>query len=93
MGAPVDSIPELTRLAAPVTHVSRNMVPTLICHGDADYVVPLAQSEAFYKTIVEKAGAERTELYVHPGGGHHGDMWCHSPEVFDMCISFLNRYL
>lgn len=93
MGAPVETIPELVRLAAPTTHVSEKMVPTFIAHGDKDFTVPLAQSEVFYQAIVDKVGADQVQMYVHPGGGHHGDLWYHSPELFEMCISFLDKYL
>ena len=93
MGAPVETVPELCRLAAPVTHVTKDMVPTFIAHGDRDHTVPLAQSEAFYRAIVNAAGAERVEMYVHPGGGHHGDLWYHSPELLERCVAFLDRNL
>ena len=93
MGAPVETIPELVHLAAPANHVTKDMVPTFIAHGDKDFTVPLAQSEAFYQAIVKAAGEDRAELYVHPGGGHHGDMWYHSPELLEKCVSFLDKHL
>ena len=69
--------PDATNMAAwkvighelsPIFHVTSNLPPTLIFHGDADTLVPLDQSERF-QAEARKAG-RTVELVVHPGGKH-----------------------
>ena len=61
-------IREIGECISPITHVSADDPPTLIFHGDKDWLVPLQQSE----TIVErlKAAGVETELIVKPGADH-----------------------
>lgn len=53
---------------SPIFHVSSNLPPTLIYHGDADTLVPLDQSERF-QAEAQKLG-RTVEVVVHPGGRH-----------------------
>ena len=66
---------ELGREISPIYHLSSNLPPILIIHGDADPVVPFQQAESF----VEKArslGARDVQLLVRPGKGHGwGEFW------------------
>lgn len=53
---------------SPIYHITTNLPPTLIYHGDADTLVPLEQSEHFQQRAHQ---LQRTvELVVHPGGSH-----------------------
>ncbi len=56
------------REISPVYHVTEDLPPTLIIHGDADTLVPLEQSEWFVEAA-ESVGAN-VELRVRPGKGH-----------------------
>ncbi len=56
------------REMSPIYHVTSNLPPTAIFHGDADTLVPLDQSERFVRQARD-AGAT-VELTVHPGFGH-----------------------
>ncbi|MCA9186295.1 MAG: alpha/beta hydrolase [Pirellulaceae bacterium] len=56
------------RDCSPVYHVTRQLPPTLIYHGDADTLVPLDQSERFCDAA--KQLDCNVKLVVHPGGGH-----------------------
>ena len=54
---------------SPIYHLSSNLPPTLIYHGDADTLLPLDQSERFQARARELGN--NVEVVVHPGG-HHG---------------------
>jgi acetyl esterase/lipase len=56
------------RECSPIYHVTKNLPPVLIYHGDADTLVTLDQSERFRERAVEQ-GVE-VKLVVHPGGQH-----------------------
>jgi len=59
---------EIARAVSPITHVSSDDPPTLIIHGDADFLVPIQQSETFLARL-KQAGVE-TRLVVKKGAGH-----------------------
>jgi len=59
---------QLGRQISPIYHITRQMPPTLIIHGDEDKRVPLQQSESFVQKATE-AGAT-AKLIVKPGAGH-----------------------
>lgn len=56
------------RTISPVTHVSKASVPTLIAHGDKDFLVPLQQAERIIEKL--KAADVPCKLIVKPGAGH-----------------------
>ena len=56
------------REMSPIYHITSNLPPVLIYHGDADTLVPLDQSQRF-QTLARQAGGT-VELIVHPGGYH-----------------------
>lgn len=58
----------LAREASPMTYVRKDSVPVLIFHGDADKLVPVAQSQSL-EVALKAAGANCT-LIVHPGYPH-----------------------
>jgi len=53
---------------SPIYHITSNLPPVLIFHGDADTLVPLDQSERFQ--VQARASGGTVELVVHPGGRH-----------------------
>jgi dipeptidyl aminopeptidase/acylaminoacyl peptidase len=53
---------------SPIYHITAQMPPTLIIHGDADSRVPIQQSQNFVQTATE-AGAT-AKLIVKPGAAH-----------------------
>lgn len=59
---------EIGRECSPIYHITEDLPPILIYHGDADTLTPLEQSEWFRDKALEK-GAE-VKLVVHPGGDH-----------------------
>jgi len=68
LGAPVAENPDRAKQASPVTYVTKDDPPFLICHGDKDMTVPLNQSELLNDALT-KAGVT-SELYVVKGAGH-----------------------
>ena len=68
IGQPIKEAPEKCKQANPITYVSKDDPPCFIVHGDADFVVPLNQSELLHAAL-EKAGVPST-LYVAKGGNH-----------------------
>jgi acetyl esterase/lipase len=69
----VGKIVEIGRRISPLYHVSPDDPPTLIIHGDRDFLVPIQQAE----TIVEKLKSEGVEskLVVKKGEGHGWKDW------------------
>jgi acetyl esterase/lipase len=60
--------PDRYRDASPIAHASGRSAPTLIIHGEADMLVPLAQSHAMAARLNE-AGV-RSRVIVVPRAGH-----------------------
>ena len=50
-------------LASPVSYLDKNDPPALLIHGDLDKVVPVAQSQLFYRATQSK-GARATLLVI-----------------------------
>ena len=59
---------EIGRRMSPIYHVTAELPPTLIIHGDADTLVPLEQSE-WFQARARKVGRE-VKLVVRPGKKH-----------------------
>jgi acetyl esterase/lipase len=64
---------EIAKQVSPAYHVSKDDPPTLLIHGDKDFLVPLQQSEL----IIEKFKAEGVpcELVVKKGDAHGWKDW------------------
>jgi acetyl esterase/lipase len=72
--------------ANPITHVTKNAPPFLICHGDADPLVPHHQSELL-EAALKQAGVPVT-LYTVKGAGLGG---FRDPKVPELTREFLAR--
>lgn len=91
LGTQITNVPELCRLSAVTTHVSPNVPPFCIFHGELDQVVPVEQSIELAQTIRNVAGENKVELHVEKGKLHHGHPWYHEKWVSDACIDFLDK--
>jgi acetyl esterase/lipase len=68
IGGPIQKNKAKTNQASPITHVSRDDAPILVCHGTDDELVPYPQSVAFHAKL-KQAGVDSTHITVK-GGGH-----------------------
>ncbi len=68
-GVPRDQNPALWKSGSPVFYVAAGDPPMLMVHGDADQLVPIAQSQVFAAALT-KAGVPNQLIVVHNGG--HG---------------------
>jgi pimeloyl-ACP methyl ester carboxylesterase len=63
--------------------VAKVDVPTLVMHGDADRIVPIASAGARTAQLIK--GAQ----YVVVKGAPHGMLWTHADEVNKELVKFL----
>lgn len=84
IGGPIQENKEKTARANPITYVTAGDPPFLICHGDADPMVPHHQSELL-EAALKKAGVPVT-LYTVKGGGHGR---FNDPKVAELTREFL----
>jgi endo-1,4-beta-xylanase len=90
VGGPIQDMRDVARTANPLTYVDAKDPPFLIMHGDADRLVPLAQSAILAKALVD-AGVEVT-MQTIPGAGHGGPQF-HSPASRRLVEEFFSRHL
>ena len=88
IGGPVQENKDLCRAANPITYVTKDDPPFLICHGDKDPLVPHNQSVILHEALT-KAEVEST-LHIVAGGGHGG--W-RDPDIDRMVEAFFDKHL
>jgi acetyl esterase/lipase len=76
------------REVSPIYHVSADLPPVLIHHGDADTLTPLEQSE-WFRDAARKAGRD-VVLRVHAGGKHG---WLTMPWDVHQFSEWFDRWL
>ena len=76
------------RQISPIYHVTSNLPPTFIIHGDADKLVPIQQAESFIEAA-KKLGAT-AKLVVKKGGGHGWKNWIADLEL---CAQWFDEQL
>jgi acetyl esterase/lipase len=69
----VGKVLEIGRQISPINHVTPDDPPTLIVHGDKDFLVPIQQAEVFVDKM-NKAGVE-ARLVVKKGEAHGWKDW------------------
>jgi pimeloyl-ACP methyl ester carboxylesterase len=63
--------------------ITRNTVPTLILHGDADRTLPPDASSRRQAKMIKNV------RFVELKGGPHGVLWTHAEEVNSELVKFL----
>ena len=87
VGGPVQENKEACRRANPITYVSKDDPPFLICHGDKDMLVPHNQS-VLLNAALKKAGV-KVKFHTVKGGGHG----FRNPEAERMVQEFFDKHL
>jgi dipeptidyl aminopeptidase/acylaminoacyl peptidase len=90
LGYPIEQRPEAARQSMPLSHVRADAPPFLIVHGDADPLVPHAQSEALHAAL-DRAGVDSTLLTLP--GALHEDPAFWSDQTLGQVRAFLDRAL
>ena len=67
-GGPVESHPDLIRLANPINYITADDPPFQIFHGDKDVLVPVGQGQLLAEAL--KAKGVLCDFMVLPGMGH-----------------------
>jgi acetyl esterase/lipase len=87
IGSPVQENKKACKRANPITYVSKDDPPFLICHGDKDMLVPHNQS-VLLNDALKKAGVN-VKFHTFKGGGHG----FRDPEVDKMVKEFFDKFL
>lgn len=85
-----DQVPELAKLASPVTHVDRNDPPLLLIHGDQDPQMPINQSHELEGSYRHEGAIAQFHV-VH--GGAHGGKGFYEQEMIERVSRFLSDAL
>lgn len=89
VGAALQTDPERTRAASPITYIHAGAPPIQIHHGTADTMVPFAQSVEFTDALGTAGGS--VELVVVEGSDH---FWTGAPDlaaIFTASLAFATR--
>jgi acetyl esterase/lipase len=89
IGGPVAELPDEARAASPALQVTPDAPPFLILHGDADVLVPFAQSAALAEAL--RAQGVAVELVPVPGASHFWQGVDDLGPVFDRSLAFAER--
>jgi len=87
VGGPVQENKEACKRANPITYVSKDDPPFLICHGDKDPLVPHNQSVLLDAAL--KKVSVSVKFHTVKGGGHG----FRDPEVDRMVQEFFDKHL
>jgi acetyl esterase/lipase len=83
-----DKVPELAKLASPITHLDAHDPPAILLHGDQDPQMPVNQMLEF-EAAYHRAGV-KVETVVVDGAKHGGDAFLQG-EPAARVIAFLKR--
>jgi acetyl esterase/lipase len=91
------AVKALYEAASPVTQIGATAPPTLLIHGDADLVVPYAQSVAMESAL--RAAGVPVKLVTVPGGEHGADFGAAGkphpewPDYYGETVRWFDLYL
>jgi acetyl esterase/lipase len=88
IGGPIQENRDKVRRANPIAYVTAKAPPFLICHGDADPLVPHHQSQLLEAALRQAGGA--VTFYTVKGAGHGR---FNDPKVDELTVAFLAKHL
>ncbi|NNE93622.1 MAG: prolyl oligopeptidase family serine peptidase, partial [Verrucomicrobiales bacterium] len=78
---------------SPIEHVSKDLPPTIIFHGEADKTVLFDTARGF-KTRADRMGAKKVELIGYPEKGHgFFNYGRKNNEDYDATVKEMTRFL
>ncbi|WP_375389943.1 alpha/beta hydrolase fold domain-containing protein [uncultured Amnibacterium sp.] len=89
LGGPVSALPDLARAASPALQVHAGAPPFLLQHGEADVLVPFAQSRALADALA-RVGAD-VELVGVPGASHFWQGVDDLEPIVERALAFARR--
>jgi len=90
IGCPIQSCPERTQAANPITYVTKDDPPFLILHGMLDCLVPYKQSVILHDAL--RAAGVPSQLVLIPNGQHGGSAF-NAPQYATTIDTFLDTHL
>ncbi len=92
IGAAIQTVPDKTEAANPITYVSAKAPPFLIQHGTADCNVPPQQGQLLYDALKPLIGADKVTYTLLQGAGHGGSQFTDAANV-KVVLDFLSGAL
>jgi acetyl esterase/lipase len=74
-------------LASPIEHVTANLPPVMLLHGDADKVVPVSASRRFEERV--RAAGGKVDLHIYAGLPHG---FANHPEIRPAMMSMIGGF-
>jgi dipeptidyl aminopeptidase/acylaminoacyl peptidase len=91
LGTPWKNLKAYLEVSYPFLHADRITTPTLFLGGDADWNVPLINSEQMYQAL--KSLGRETELVVYPGEPHSLNKPSHRLDRMQRYLAWYGKYL
>jgi dipeptidyl aminopeptidase/acylaminoacyl peptidase len=91
LGRPWEKPKVWMKVSYPFFHADRIVTPTLFLCGDADFNVPLLNSEQMYQAL--RSLGRETELIIYPGESHGFDKPSHVRDRLERYVAWYGKYL
>jgi len=92
LGNDLRNIPEVVKLASPITHIKKNCPPILIQHGTRDLCVPIIQSYNLVAELLRKVDNSKVE-YEWYDGFEHSEKFFKDVDNCLHILDFLDKHL
>lgn len=91
LGLPWKNVQAWLRLSYPFLHADRIVTPTLFICGEADFNVPLLNSEQMYQAL--RSLGRETQLVIYPGQFHGITKPSYQKDRLERYLSWYGKYL
>lgn len=92
LGDDIRNIPDIVKLASPITHIKANCPPILIQHGTKDLSVPIIQSYNLVAELLRKVDNSRVEYEWYDGFEHSEEFFKERDNCMHI-LDFLDKHL